>query len=571
MYLQKVKSKNAISYYAAKTVYEGGKKTSHIVEKLGTEQELSERYADVQAYLKKRIAELTEKEKSEQQEIMVRLVQGEQLEAEKQVSFNCGYLFLQKIYSELKLDKICRDISKKYRFEYDLNAILSRLVYGRILFPKSKLGTMEEARTLLEQPNFQLHDVYRALDVLAKENKYIQAQLYRNSEQVCARNDRVLYYDCTNFYFEIEEESGLRQYGVSKEHRPNPVVEMGLFMDGDGMPLAFSINPGNQSEQTTLKPLETEILRDFGASQFIVCTDAGLASTANRKFNSIMGRKFITVQSLKKLKTFQKEWALEKSGWKLVGSDRLYDLEEVLKDSEFCADKTFYKERWFNEEGLQQRVIVTYSQKYREYLAHIRERQISRAQKKIDTGAVGKPRSNDPNRFISQLYFTEDGEIAEKTGYALDVERIAAEEIFDGFYALATNLNDPAEEVIAVNARRWEIEESFRIMKSEFKARPVFLSRNERITAHFITCYLALMIFRVLEKRTAEAFTSGSLLSALRNMNLLNVGNGNYIPTYMRTAVTDALHSAFGFQTDFKIIPNQMLCKILKTSKQSKH
>ena len=295
MYLQTVKSKNAVSYYAAKTVYEGGRKTSHIVEKLGTEKELSEQYADVRGYLQHRIAELNEKENEQQQEIMLRLVQGEQIEPEKQVSYNCGYLFLQKIYSELGLDRICQDISKRYKFEYNLNAILSRLIYGRILFPKSKLGTMEDSHTLLEQPDFQLHDIYRALDVLAKENRYIQAQLYKNSGKVCERNNRILYYDCTNYYFEIEEESGLRQYGPSKEHRPNPIVEMGLFMDGDGMPLAFSINPGNQSEQTTLKPLETEILRDFGNSQFVVCTDAGLAGTANRKFNSVMGRKFITV------------------------------------------------------------------------------------------------------------------------------------------------------------------------------------------------------------------------------------------------------------------------------------
>lgn len=289
MYLQTVKSKNAVSYYAAKTVYEGGKKTSHIVEKLGTEKELRERYDDVEGYLKRRIAELTAQEKEARQEVLIRLVQGEQIEGGRRASFNCGYLFLQKIYNELKIDRICREIASRHKFEYDLNAILSRLIYGRILFPRSKMGTMAEAHTLLEQPNFQLHDVYRSLDVLAKENAYIQSQLYKNSGSVLRRNDRILYYDCTNYYFEIEEESGLRQYGVSKEHRPNPIVEMGLFMDGDGVPLAFSIHPGNQSEQTTLQPLENEILQDFGHGQFVVCTDAGLASLANRKFNSVKG------------------------------------------------------------------------------------------------------------------------------------------------------------------------------------------------------------------------------------------------------------------------------------------
>lgn len=567
MYLQSVKSKNAISYYAAKTVYEGGKKTSHVVEKLGTEKELSEKYADVQGYLRQRIAELTKAEKEESQAIMVQLTQGEQIEKDKRVSYNCGYLFLQKIYSELKLNKICKEISKKYKFEYDLSEIVSRLVYGRILYPKSKLGTLERSRTLLEQPRFELHDIYRALDVLAKENSYIQAELYKNSREVIQRNDKILYYDCTNYYFEIEEESGLRQYGVSKEHRPNPIVEMGLFMDGNGIPLAFSIHAGNQSEQRTLQPLEKEILRDFGSSQFIVCTDAGLASTANRKFNAVQGRRFITVQSIKKLKGYQQDWAMDAKGWRILGSGEPCELEDAQKGNAYLADKTLYKERWFNENGLEQRIIVTYSQKYREYLEHIREGQIQRAQKRMDTGAVGKPRANDPERFIGQMYITEAGEIAEKVCYTLDQDRIASEEQYDGFYALATNLEEPAEEIIATNARRWEIEESFRLMKSEFKARPVYLSRDERIVAHFITCFLALMIFRILEKRTNEAFTASVLITALQDMNLISIGGGSYIPSYMRTAVTDALHRTVDFRTDYKVIPNQCLCKILKSSK----
>ena len=560
MYLQTVKSKNAVSYYAAKTVYEGGKKTSHIVEKLGTEKELRERYDDVEGYLKRRIAELTAQEKEARQEVLIRLVQGEQIEGGRRASFNCGYLFLQKIYNELKIDRICREIASRHKFEYDLNAILSRLIYGRILFPRSKMGTMAEAHTLLEQPDFQLHDVYRSLDVLAKENAYIQSQLYKNSGSVVRRNDRILYYDCTNYYFEIEEESGLRQYGVSKEHRPNPIVEMGLFMDGDGVPLAFSIHPGHQSEQTTLQPLENEILQDFGHGQFVVCTDAGLASLANRKFNSVKGRRFITAQSLKKLKAFQREWALDPRGWRVLGSTESRKLSDAGED-------TLYKERWFKEDGLEQRIIVTYSRKYREYMSHIRERQISRAQKKMDMGDVGKARANDPERFIGQQHTTNEGEIAEKVSYALDQDKIDAEAAFDGFYALATNLEETAEEILAVNARRWEIEESFRIMKSEFKARPVYLSRDDRITAHFITCYLALMIFRILEKRVGEGFTESQLLSTLRDMNLYRVGDGSYIPTYMRTEVTDALHDDAGFRTDYTIIPNSLICKILKVSR----
>lgn len=571
MYLQTVKSKNAISYYAAKTVYENGKKTSKIVEKLGTLAELSALYDDPTLYLKQRISELTEQEKNQTREVIVRFAQSECIEANEQKKFNCGYLFLQALYHELGLDRICKDISARYEFEYDLDAILSRLIYGRILFPGSKLSTMKESYRLLEEPNFELHQIYRALEVLAKETDFIQAELYKNSLSVVGRNTKVLYYDCTNFFFETEEEAGLRQYGVSKEHRPNPIVELGLFMDGDGLPLAFCVTPGNTSEQLTLKPLEKKIIKDFENSEFVVCTDAGLSSSANRKFNSIMGRSFITVQSIKKMKGFQQEWALSCEGWKLADEPGIFDLNQILSERDKYRDRVFYKEDWFCENGLEQRYIVTFSIKYMEYLRHIRERQIQRAQKAIDTGAVSRKRANDPNRFVGQLYFTEDGQIAEHRAFSLDQDAIHAEEIFDGFYCVATNLEGPVETILKANQRRWEIEESFRILKSEFHSRPVYLSRDDRILAHFTTCFLALTLFRILEARLRDRFTASQLVQVLRGMELYKIDGEGYIPTYTRDAITDALHETFGFRTDYKINSLQAVKKILKSTKRAKH
>jgi hypothetical protein len=571
VYLQTVKSKNAVSYYAAKTVYENGKKTSKIVEKLGTHAELSILYDDPRQYLKQRIAELTEQEKAQTREVLVRFAQSECIASNEQKSFNCGYLFLQALYHELKIDQICRKISAKYEFEYDLDAILSRLVYGRILFPGSKMNTMKESFRLLEQPAFELHQIYRALEVLAKETDLIQAELYRNSLDVAGRNTNILYYDCTNFFFEIEEEDGLRQYGVSKEHRPNPIVELGLFMDGNGVPLAFCVHPGNTSEQTTLKPLEKKILKDFGSSQFVVCTDAGLASAANRKFNSIMGRSFITVQSIKKMKAFQQEWALSSKGWRLSGEERIYNLEDVLKERDAYRDRVFYKESWFCENGLEQRFIATFSIKYMEYLQHIRERQIQRAQKIIDTGAVAKNRSNDPRRFVGQYFFTDDGQIAEHQVFSLDQDKMKDESVYDGFYCVATNLEDPVDNILKVNQRRWEIEESFRILKSEFRARPVYLSRDDRILAHFTTCFLALVLFRILEARLDHAFSASQITHSLRSMNLYKIDGEGYIPTYTRDALTDALHGTFGFSTDYHINSLSSMNKIFKSTKKHSH
>lgn len=569
LYLHKVKSKNATSYYVAKTIYdENGKKSSKIVEKLGTYEELSKIYDNPIEYAKNRVKELTEQEKNQTREVVVKYSQSRVIEMNSQTKYNCGYLFLQKIYHELKLDEISEDISKKYKFEYDLDSILSRLVYGRILFPASKLSTAELSKNLLEQPKFELHQVYRALEILAKSNDYIQAELYKNSSAVLPRNTGILYYDCTNYFFEIEEESNIRKYGVSKEHRPNPIVQMGLFMDGNGIPLAFCINPGNTNEQNTLLPLEKKIIKDFGQSKIIVCTDAGLSSTVNRKFNDIQNRAFITVQSIKKMKDYQKEWALSEYGWKLNGQTKEYTMAEILENRSENYNKVFYKEAWYNDNDIEQRYIVTFSIKYKEYMQKLREKHIQRAQKLVDTGAVRKNRSTDPKRLIGQMYITDSGEIAEDVYTFVDSEKIANEAAYDGLYCVATNLEDSASEILKVNSRRREIEESFRIMKSSFKARPVYLQREDRIRAHFITCFLALTIFRILEKKLDEEYTSDTLIRTLREMELCRVDGEGYVPIYTRNSVTDKLHDTFGFRTDYQLNTFNLLKNIFKETKK---
>ncbi len=374
-------------------------------------------------------------------------------------------------------------------------------------------------------------------------------------------------------FFEIEQESGLKQYGPSKEHRPNPIVQMGLFMDGDGIPLAFSITSGNTNEQVTLNPLEQKILKDFELSKFIVCTDAGLASAPNRKFNNKNDRAFITTQSIKKLKKHIKEWALESNGWSISGDNKNYDISK-LDDSEEMLEnyknKTFYKERWINENGLEQKLIVTYSLKYRNYQRQIRNSQIERAKNAINSNSLKleKCNQNDYKRFVTRTNITNDGEIAEKKVLSINNDLIAKEEQFDGFYGVCTNLDDEAEQIIKVNYRRWEIEESFRIMKSEFKARPVYLSRDDRIMAHFTTCFLSLVIHRFLEKRLEEKFTSPEIIECLREMNFMESAGNGYIPTYTRTDLTDALHEKSEFRTDYEIVSNKKMKEIFKKIKK---
>lgn len=579
MRLQISRSKNSASFYVIKTVYIDGKEKTIIVEKLGTYDQLLEKSdgQDPVEWAKKYVEELNKKEKEETREILVRYAPTKLISKDERHCFNGGYLFLQQIYHELKLHKLCKKIAQKYKFKFNLDSILSRLVYGRILFPLSKLGTFEESKKFIEQPDFDLHQIYRALEYLAKETDFIQSSLYENSLKISKRNTGILYYDCTNFFFEIEEAKGKRQYGAGKDHKPNPIVQMGLFMDGDGIPLAFSINSGNTNEQQTLKPLEKKILSDFELSRFVVCTDAGLSSEANRKFNDKDGRAFITTQSIKKLKAHLKKWALDSTGWKLPGSEKIYDiskLDEMIekannKDKEMLRSQVFYKERWIKENDLEQKLIVTYSVRYRDYLRKLRNSQIERAQKIIDErpGVIKKSGQNDYKRLIHKTNITSEGEVADKEIYSINTDLIQKEETFDGFYGVCTNLDDNVSDIIKINHRRWEIEECFRIMKSEFEARPVYLSRDERIEAHFITCFIALVIYRLLEKRLQEQFTCSEIISELREMNFMEIKGEGYVPIYTRTDFTDALHEAFGFRTDYQIITTSMMKKIFKNTK----
>ena len=564
------KSKNAEQLYITKSYRINKNKTSSkIVRKLGSMTSLLPKHDNdrekVIAWAKEEARRMTEEEKRNTLKIPAEFSEGKQLSFGEQVTFNGGYLFLQKMYHELGLASICNDISKRYDFKYDLSKVLSGLIYARILSPSSKLSSFEYMQQLIETPDFELHDIYRALDVLDKESDTIQAMIYENTKK--DRNDAILYYDCTNFFFEIEEESGIRKYGKSKEHRPNPIVQLGLFLDADGIPLAFTVFPGNENEQPTLIPMEKKILSDFKLSRFIICTDAGLASTANRRFNNRGDRTFIVTQSLKSMKGFLKEWALDPKGWSLGSGDETYDISKI--DENIHTNDVFHKERWINENGLEQRLIVSYSPKYKNYQQQIRQRQVDRAAKIIEKGPSAKTRNpNSPARFIDEIQMTMDGEVAEKTTRSLNEKKIAEESTYDGFTAVCTTLADDIADILKVNHRRWEIEESFRIMKSEFKARPVFLQKDERIRAHFLTCFLSLLVYRLLEHKLDEKYSVSELTSTLRNMNFFKIDALGYLPEYTRNEITDDLHDKLGFRTDMEIVTDKTMKKIIRLTKR---
>jgi transposase len=567
------KSKHSESFYISKSyINDKGKSTSTVVRKLGTLSDLLLEHGptrnDVMAWAKQeaKLETLKYKKELEDKAVQITFHADRQLDYDKQTYYRGGYLYLQNIYYDLQLNKTCRKLKAKYKFEYDINDILSDLIYSRILEPTSKRSSFNVASEFLEKPSYELHDIYRALDVLGNECDFIQSEVYKNSQFLGSRNDKVLYYDCSNYYFEIEQEDGSKKYGKSKEHRPNPIIQMGLFMDGDGIPLAFSTFPGNANEQTSLKPLEKKVLNEFGCQKFIYCSDAGLASEDIRAYNHMGERAYIVTQSIKKLRTEDKNWALSKEGFKRVSDDKPVDITKISEDD----PGLYYKDEPYTTKSLHQRLIITYSPKYAKYQKKIRDSQVERAQKMIDNGTTKKTRKNpnDPARFIESIAATNDGEIAEKRVSYINEDKIETESKFDGLYGVCTDLlDDDVSEILKISEGRWQIEECFRIMKTDFSARPIYLQDENRIKAHFLICFLALISYRFLEKKLDYKFTCESILNTLKSMNFASVQDQGFMPLYKRQKITDALHETCSFRTDYQFITKRQMRTIQKKSK----
>ena len=566
---------NNYSYYSIIKDYTNlnGKRSTKIFEKLGNQNQVEERFGKENTI--DNIKEYINKLNNESKETII----NKEFDPNKRIShgikrnFNIGYLFLEKLYNQLKFKDICNDISNKYKFKFDLNEILSYLVYARIIYPSSKLETFKQCQNFIKQPTFKLHDEYRSLSYIADNMDFIQESMFNNSKKVINRNAKVIYYDCNNFFFEIDNEDDLRKYGVSKEHKPNPIVGIGLFMDGDGLPLSCNIYPGNKNEQKTLIPEESKIVDNFKLdnTKIILCTDAGLASDEIKKYNIKDGRGFVITQSLKKLKDEIKNKVFDKNNWRIPNDlKNIYNLETIEKDEylkEKYYDTLFYKIIQTETKSVKQDLIVTFCFKYFDYNKSIRNNQIDRAKKSIETNNVTRKgkNQNDYRRFIETQNSTDNGEVAENISYSINQELIDEESKYDGYYALTTNLVGDINEIFKIVKGRWEIEESFRIMKSDFLARPVNLSREDRIKAHFMTCFISLFIYRLLEKKLDYKYTTSQILNTLRNMNMLEQKGLGFEPEYERTQLTDDLHELFNFNTDLEIVSYKKMKKIFKS------
>lgn len=591
LYIHKSKS-NTIFYMAKTYRNSAGKSTSKIVEKLGTLEEVTKKAdgKDPIAWAKEYIAQRTKEENENRGTYFVKLVEGKELSSEQKV-FNLGHIFIRKIFEELELNNLCKEIKKKHNFEYELSDIIEDLICTRIMYPSSKLSSFDEAKQFLRQPIYQLHDIYRALDIIAKEKETIEQWCYQKSLNILGnRNTKVLYYDCTNYFFEIETEDsddldnnkkGLRKYGKCKENRPLPIVGMGLFIDGNGYPLAFNLHSGNTNEQTTLRPLEKQIMKDFNLSKFLVCTDAGLGSFANRNFNTNGERLYIVTQSIKQLSDEYQTAALSDIGWRLVGSNKAINLSKINKyDSK---DKNmYYKEILITrtkkdivtkeKNTLNERMIVTFSPKYAAYQKNIRDAQVARAKEIIakHPESYSKLPQNNAKRFIQKENITDDGECADKYKLYFKNSLEQYEAQFDGFYALCVpeKMEGNVEDILQISKGRWEIEESFRIMKSDFKARPVYLRIEDRIKAHFVICYLSLLVYRIIEKeKLQDKYSTDEIISTLKDMITNKIDGLGYQQLYQKTDITTDLSKNYDFNFDQEFISLKNMKKFLNLKK----
>ena len=584
MRIKKTVSKKSTSYYIIKDYNKNGKRTTKIVHKIGSDKKIAplakaegltiEQW--VNNYLQKYVDEHNDNEKAET--ILIPKNTKKLINKNTKYSFNVGYLFLEDIYYDLGLHDICNNIQKEFRFKFSINDILSYLVFSRIIYPSSKLKTHKLSKNFIEQPNLELHNIYRGLSYLNKKMDYIQEKMFENSLNVIDRNSKIIYFDCTNYYFEINDEDELRKYGINKQHQPSPQVGMGLFMDSDGIPLAMNIFPGNENEVKHCIPTESKIINNFKLpdSKIIFCADAAMCTDEIKKFNINEGRGFVITQSLKKIKEEYKNEIFEDDGWRIQGDlYHTYKLSEILKDEDKYKNTLFYKIIETETKNVKQDLVVTYSIKYRDYKRKLREGQILRAQNKIKNSNQNskitiKKNQNDYRRFIVERPCTENGEAATEYIYSIDNDLINEEAKYDGYYGLTTNLIDDVSTILKVAKGRWEIEESFRIMKTDFKSRPVELSREDRIKAHFLTCYIALVIYRILEKKLDYNYSTSEILDCIRNMNVLEVKGDGYIPEYERTDLTDELHEIFNFRTDYEIVNYKKYKKIFNQIKNKK-
>lgn len=613
------KSKDPI-YYIQVGIRNGKKTTTKNVSRIGKHSELLLLSPDPLAYAKDLVSKYNDEIKNNKIEMNISIDFSEKVSpssdtSSKSIHLNIGYFILQKIFHDLKIGEFFRNIAFDKKITFDCNDILRFLVYARILDPQSKLGTFDKLSTYYESPSFEYQHILRFMDIISEHYDDYLEHLFLNSNSIISRDTSVCYFDCTNYYFETEYEDsdyiddvtgeyikGFRKYGPSKEHRPNPLVQMGLFIDGSGIPISMCLNSGSDNEQKCAVPLEEKINKMFKGKRFIYCADGGLGSLNIRKFNSMGGRAFIVTQSVKKLSKKLQEAVFNDYDYKLLSNDTSTSIKKLKEfnrfeeknqslyndraykiiETENTIDLGLYEDKVFangktkkvkSKGVLKQKLIITFSRKMMEYQRNIRNAQIERARHLIKTQVIDKIKKgpNDATRFIKRTSTSKSGEKTDIDVYEIDEAIIMKEEMYDGYYAIATNLDDDAKSIIETNAKRYKIEDCFRVLKTNFDARPVYHRKKDRIIGHFLICYTALMIYRLLEAQLdqyGEHFTTRDIINTLKNMNVAHHHDMYYQALYDGSQICSAFNGLYNLGLDKRYyLPKELNKKIKNISR----
>ncbi len=605
MKVNKVKTTKDTIYYLAKSVRKNGKVTTVNIETIGKHSELLKTHSDPFEYAKTYAKEKTVEENSNKFKANVKIdlekkLQEDDSTVSKSKLLNIGSLFIKSLIDDLDLKDFFKEITKDTKIEYNIHDCVKLLTYGRILDPKSKAATFDTKDNYYENLDVEVHDIFKTLDILEKNLDQLQAHLYKKSEKLYKRDTSILYYDCTNYYFEINDQDDFRRFGKCKVNSCKPLVLMGLFMDASGLPLAMCIKKGNEYESNTVLPLEDKILNDFKLSKFVYCADAGLATNEIRTYNSFFNRNYVVTYPLKKSDATTINLALSKEGFRAASNKSVANLEEIDKivndydeyyksNPEMLKKKKGVLEKIYSEnfykfitidkpidlgieppEGRKKKssnehtLLVTFSYKYRDYLKNNRAKQIEKAEEMIKNKTYNN-KGNSVKKFIKTSHTTDNGEVAKETHASIDQNLIDRDEKFDGYYSVMTSFEEPdIKEILSICKRRWEIEESFRILKTNFKARPIYHRKESRIIAHFAICYISLLVYRLLEKKLNEKFTTDEIIETLQNLNVLPLNDAIFLSTYKNSELLSNLCKTFNLDLEKESFLNTTLNKLFK-------
>ena len=550
-----------------------GKVKHSTVETLGLLENLQKDFEDPIAHFRKVVEEMNQLEKQNNQPITVIINKDEKLEENTNNRKNFGYAALSKIYHELEIDRFLinkfkdRDVS-----EFKINNIMKLLVFARALFPDSKKSTYENKELFFESTNFSLKELYNALTYIEPFKDSLQRHIYEHIQEQYKPNNECVFYDVTNYYFEIDDNDDFRKKGVCKQHMPNPIVQMGLFMDSLGLPMNYKLFEGNKNDCLTLKPMIQELQKNYDVGRVIVVADKGLNTGNNIAYNKAIGNGYVMSLSIRSSNSEMKEYVLKDDGY-TYNSDKTYKIKSRFYPREITITK---KDEQTGKtikikKNVDEKQVIFWSADYAKRAKAERQPAIEKAKELIgNVQKFNKKNCYGAAKYIKHLVFdSKTGEIiVAKSQLSIDEEKIAEEEKYDGYYAIVTSEMDKSDnEIIDIYRGLWRIEETFKITKSELDARPVYVSRKDHIEAHFLTCYIALVLGRVLQHKLDKKYSVGKIFETLANCNCSNFQENYYLFDYY-----DSILSDIGIVTniDFSLKNRtlQDIKKILGTTKK---